>query len=78
MSPSQSTILSLALAGGLGEIVGGTAPLDSDHDGIPDAWETAHGLDPRDAADAAGGDFSGYTHLEVYLNGLATPPSVAR
>ena len=67
-----------ALAGGLGEVVGGTAPLDSDHDGIPDAWETAHGLNPRDAADAAKLDSSGYTHVEVYLNSLATPPDAGR
>ena len=67
-----------ALAGGLGEVVGGPAPLDSDHDGIPDAWEIARGLNPRDAADAAGLDSSGYTHLEVYLNSLATPPGVGR
>jgi hypothetical protein len=62
----------------LGEVLGGPAPLDSDGDGIPDAWETAHGLNPRDAADAAGLDASGYTHLEVYLNRLATPPSVSK
>jgi hypothetical protein len=42
-----------ALAGGLGEVKGGPAPLDSDGDGIPDAWEIAHGLNPHDAADAA-------------------------
>jgi pectate lyase len=67
-----------ALAGGLVEVVGGSVPLDSDGDGIPDAWETAHGLNPRDAADAAGLDSSGYTHLEIYLNSLATSPSVGR
>ncbi|MBI5422991.1 MAG: hypothetical protein HZA32_02820 [Opitutae bacterium] len=44
---------------------------DTDGDGIPDAWETAHGLDPKNAGDGAavrGG--SGYTNLEVYLNSL--------
>ncbi|HAK97112.1 MAG TPA: hypothetical protein DCM87_19505 [Planctomycetes bacterium] len=30
-----------------------TPPADSDHDGMPDAWETAHGLAPEDAAGGA-------------------------
>jgi hypothetical protein len=46
-------------------------PKDSDHDGIPDDWETAHGLNPNDASDA-NGDYNGdgYTNLEKYLNSL--------
>ena len=67
-----------ALAGGMGEVTGGPAPLDSDGDGISDAWEIAHGLNPRDAADAAKLDASGYTHLEVYLNSLTVPRDAAR
>lgn len=43
---------------------------DSDNDGIPDAWETAHGLDPNDSADGKQVNAEGYTHLEVYLNSL--------
>ncbi len=46
-------------------------PVDSDHDGIPDDWEKAHGLNPNDPNDAnadANGD--GYTNLEKYLNSL--------
>jgi hypothetical protein len=46
-------------------------PVDSDHDGIPDDWEKAHGLNPNDPADAnkdLNGD--GYTNLEKYLNSL--------
>ncbi len=42
-----------------------------DHDGIPDAWETAHGLNPNDPSDAqkdSNGD--GYTNLEKYLDGI--------
>ncbi len=47
------------------------APLDSDGDGMPDAWETSQGLKPRDASDAAHVDpATGYTALERYLNGL--------
>lgn len=50
----------------------GTAPADTDRDGIPDAWETAQGLNPNSAADAkADPDCDGYTNLEEYLNYLA-------
>jgi hypothetical protein len=45
-------------------------PVDSDGDGLPDAWETTHGLDPRDASDGAkDADGDGYTNLEELLNG---------
>ena len=49
-----------------------TAPLpaDTDDDGIPDAWETAHGLNPRDAKDASVIAKSGYSNIEEYLNGI--------
>ncbi|MFH1762234.1 MAG: T9SS type A sorting domain-containing protein, partial [bacterium] len=45
---------------------------DSDNDGMPDAWETAKGLDPS-TADHNGTDLSadGYTNIEVYINTLA-------
>jgi hypothetical protein len=49
--------------------------VDSDGDGIPDAWETAHRLNPHSPADAQKIDpKSGYTYLEVYLNELAAHP----
>ncbi|MBN1309746.1 MAG: hypothetical protein JXA18_17630 [Chitinispirillaceae bacterium] len=46
---------------------------DSDHDGMPDAWESAHGLNPKNADDRNNTDLStdGYTNLEMYLNELA-------
>ena len=43
---------------------------DNDHDGMDDAWETANGLNPADAEDRNKVTLSGYTVLEVYLNGL--------
>lgn len=49
------------------------ADFDTDNDGIPDAWETANGLNPNDAADALtySLDSKGYyTNLEVYANSL--------
>jgi hypothetical protein len=61
--------------GGWPEYKSAPAPLDSDGDGMPDAWEEAHGLNPHDASDAAGDkDNDGYTNIEEYLNG--TDPDV--
>ncbi len=57
--------------GGWPELKSKPAPLDSDGDGMSDAWEVAHGLNPRDPSDAKAVDpASGYTQLERYLNGL--------
>ncbi|MBI4579873.1 MAG: pectate lyase [Planctomycetes bacterium] len=60
-------------AGGWPDLDPGTAPLDTDRDGMPDAWETLHGLDPDKPSDTADPDHDGYTNLEEYLNG--TDPS---
>ena len=50
---------------------GGTAPADTDHDGMPDEWETANGFNPNDASDGAKvASAEGYTALEIYLNSL--------
>lgn len=49
----------------------GTPYQDTDGDGLPDSWETTHGLDPRNPSDATAdlnGD--GYTNIEDFLNGL--------
>ncbi len=46
-------------------------PDDTDMDGIPDAWERAHGLDPDQPADARSITDSGYSNLELFLNALA-------
>lgn len=45
--------------------------LDTDKDGMPDAWEIKYGLNPDDATDAVkdcNGD--GYTNIEKYINGM--------
>jgi len=52
-------------------------PSDSDHDGMPDDWETAHGLNPNDASDRNTIDSVGYTMLEDYLNSLVPSVSTA-
>ena len=43
---------------------------DSDGDGMPDAWEIAHGLNPNSASDATlDSDGDGYTNLQEFLAG---------
>jgi hypothetical protein len=46
-----------------------TSPTDTDHDGMPDSWETARGLNPNLATDRNGYNVNGYTNIENYLNG---------
>ncbi|MFT3785392.1 MAG: hypothetical protein QM770_04400 [Tepidisphaeraceae bacterium] len=59
--------------GGWPELISTEPPVDSDHDGMPDAWETAHGLNPTDDKDGAvAPQQGGYTNLELYLNELAS------
>ncbi|MBN1309173.1 MAG: hypothetical protein JXA18_14715 [Chitinispirillaceae bacterium] len=48
----------------------GTAPSDGDHDGMLDEWETANGLNSKNADDGSQLK-DGYTNLEHYLNELA-------
>ena len=56
------------------------APADHDHDGMPDAWEKAHGLNPTNAADRALRAANGYLNLENYLNSLVpiTAPALPK
>jgi len=58
--------------GGYPQLAGGTPPVDSDHDGMPDGWEKQEGFDfndPTDSADDRDGD--GYTNIEEYLHSLS-------
>jgi pectate lyase len=54
----------------------GTAPKDTDCDGMPDEWEKAQGLNPADAADRNGDrNTNGFTNLEEYLADCARLPA---
>lgn len=44
---------------------------DADNDGMPDEWETKHGLNPNDPTDAtADKSGDGYTNIEKFIHGL--------
>ncbi|NJM24645.1 MAG: pectate lyase [Bacteroidia bacterium] len=57
--------------GGWPELKSLPAPQDADSDGMPDAWEKEHKLNPNDAGDSATFTLSkSYSNLEVYINSL--------
>ena len=56
--------------GGWPTLAAGSAPTDTDGDGMPDAWETANGTNPNVADNNGDIDSDGYTNLEEYLNSL--------
>ena len=56
--------------GGWPELKSTPAPTDTDHDGMPDEWETQKGLNPSDASDGNKVAADGYTMLEQYLNSI--------
>ncbi|RNI28469.1 pectate lyase [Rufibacter immobilis] len=57
--------------GGFPQLKSSEAPPDKDQDGMPDAWEKAHKLDPANAADASTFTLhQQYSNIEVYLNSL--------
>lgn len=70
-------INSQAEVGGWPELKSTPAPVDSDHDGMPDAWEKSHGLNPNDPADGKMIAKDGYSNLEHYLNSLVKDYSTA-
>ena len=54
------------------------AAWDSDHDGLPDWWETVRGLNPASAANVysdsnSDRDGNGFTELDEYLEWMAKP-----
>jgi len=69
---SGRLIDSQAQVGGWPVLPAGVAAADTDGDGMPDAWETAHGFNPKTADGVAlAKDGSGYTNLELYLADIA-------
>ncbi|MGQ1948783.1 pectate lyase family protein [Geofilum sp. OHC36d9] len=61
---------SQADVGGWPELNSIPAPVDTDHDGMPDEWERKHNLNSNDPNDGNKVGKDGYTMLENYLNGL--------
>lgn len=69
-SYKQGIITDISQVGGYPEYKG-KPYVDTDKDGMPDAWEKKHGLNPKDPYDAKGdlnGD--GYSNIEDYINGV--------
>ena len=60
----------------------GTPYKDSDNDGMPDDYETKHGLNPKSATDATALTKTGYTNIELYLHSVVdvenVKPSLAK
>ena len=75
-SYKKGIITDISQVGGYPEYKG-TPYVDTDGDGMPDAWEKANGLNPNDSSDAVKdctGD--GYTNIEKYINGISTKKKV--
>lgn len=69
-SYKQGIITDIRQVGGYPEYKG-TPYIDTDKDGMPDAWEKKYKLNPNDPSDAikdCNGD--GYTNIEKYINGI--------
>jgi len=68
-SYKQGIITDPAQVGGYPDYKG-TPYKDADNDGMPDAYEIANKLNPKDASDAAKITKSGYSNIELYLNSV--------
>jgi pectate lyase len=68
-------LVSPQAAGGFPNIASGIPCQDTDHDGMPDQWESMHGFTTTDGSDGSkDADGDGFTNVEEYLNG--TKPKV--
>lgn len=56
--------------GGWPELKSTPAPIDTDHDGMPDDWEKKNGLNPNNADDRNNVAEDGYTMLEKHINSI--------
>jgi pectate lyase len=56
-------------------LVSRPAGFDTDQDGMPDAWELKHNLNPAIPENNGDFDADGYTNLEEYINELAEWPA---
>ena len=56
--------------GGWPELKNAPAPMDTDHDGMPESWEDEHKLDKNNPDDRNNVAEDGYTMLEQYLNSI--------
>jgi hypothetical protein len=69
-SYKQGIISDVSQVGGYPEYKG-TPYKDADKDGMPDEWETKHGLNAKNAADASlDRDKDGYSNIEEFINSV--------
>lgn len=76
-SYTKGIITDISQVGGY-PVYKGTPYKDADNDGLPDAYELKHGLNPHNAADAAAlaKNGGGYSNIELYLNSVVPAGTV--
>jgi pectate lyase len=67
---SGRIISSQEQVGGWPRLASANPALDSDGDGMPDAWEKKNALNPNDPDDRIKTGKDGYTMLETFLNNI--------